>query len=302
MKIQSKYPKLTEKEIKQWEDNNISIPDVYGKFLLQFNGGNAGERNTFKVSKMKGEFGFHEFFGIHGGTEGLDYVMDTYVKRHRFPDAYFAIGSDVSGNLILMGNSKENSGKIFFWYHENEADEGKKTTEKNIFDLADSLEDFVSNLYEEVRISYGKLRDIYNGDDAEIKRLLLTDWEVNTLDELGGTLIQRAVVGNKVWLVEELISRGANLDGTIEKAMIRNNIQIIELLLKGGAHVEEKSSSKNTPLQSAVMGNKPKIVELLLKYGADKTLKNRFDRTPLDVAILKKNDGIDMDEIIKLLS
>jgi len=301
MKIETKYSKLSESDIKQWEDNNISIPNVYRKFLLHFNGGTTGGKNTFKVPKMKGEFGFNEFFGIHGGTEGLDYVINTYVKRHRFPDTYFAIGSDVSGNLVLIGTSPENLEKIFFWYHENESDEGKKATQKNIFKLADSLQDFIDNLYEETPISYGELSDIYSGNDEGIKKLLSTDWEVNTPDELGSTLIQRAVVSNKVWLVKELITRNANLEGTIEKAIIHNNVEITELLLKGGANPEERNSKNDTLLQLAVLYNKPAIVSLLLKYKADKNVLDSFGDTLLQIAHFKKNRGVDMDEVIKLL-
>jgi len=308
MPIITKHPNLSLQQIEQWENENTAIPEPYKKFLLKSNGGNAGDKNTFKVPKMSGEFGFNQFFGIHEGLTGLDYIQETYTKMNRFPEHYFAIASDVSGNLILMGQADDNLGQIFFWYHEGEVSEGKKAYEKNIHKIAKDLDAFIQKLYQEEEISYGKLSDIYNGSDEGIRKLLSTDWQVDTPDELGRTLIRRAVVANKKWLVEELIARNASLSKTLDIVVLHNNLEIAELLLKAGADTEEPSMSKNTPLQSAVMGKKRAMVALLLKYGADKNIANSFGRNVLEIAQFKHGQMdvdrsiINMEEIIKLLS
>ncbi len=305
MKITSKHPKLSLTEIEQWEQNNIQIPEPYKAFLLQHNGGSTGDKNTFKVSKMTGEFCLHEFFGIHEGLGGLDYIQITYTSRKRFPAHYFAIASDVAGNLILMGQNEKKFGQIFFWYHENEVDEDEKPWEKNIYKVAKNLEAFIGKLYEEEEEddSFGPINKLYNGSDEEIAKLLESDdWDVNTPDETGETLIKRAALLGKLWLVKELIDRKANLNGAIEKAMTLKHLEILELLLQAGADIEERNLSDYTPLQEAVIDNNAVVVALLLRYGADKTVVNSNGRTPLDIALFKKNKGFDMDEIIRILS
>lgn len=306
MKIISKHSKLSQSEIEQWEQNNISIPEPYKAFLLQQNGGSTGDKNTFKVPKMTGEFGLHEFFGIHEGLGGLDYIQITYTKRKRFPAHYFAIASDVAGNLILMGQNEKKFGEIFFWYHENEVDEDEKPWEKNIYKVAKNLNAFINKLYEEEEDdnSFGPINKLYNGNDEEIKKLLESDnWNVNTPDEIGQTLLMRAAAKNKLWLAKILVERKANLNKALELAIINMNLEMAELLLQYGADIEERNLSDNTPLQEAVLENKPEVVVLLLKYRADKMVLDSYEETPLQMAqFIKEKRNEDMDEIIKLLS
>lgn len=108
-------------------------------------------------------------------------------------------------------------------------------------------------------------------------------------------------MANRVWLVEELVKRGAKLDGAIEQSMTLNSFESLELLLAGGADPEEVDKRGYTLLQKAVMGNKPKAAQLLLKYGANKNVIDEIGDTPLEAALFKKGKGVDMDEIIEIL-
>ncbi|MEO6977241.1 MAG: ankyrin repeat domain-containing protein, partial [Mucilaginibacter sp.] len=217
------------------------------------------------------------------------------------PGDFFPVARDMSGNLLLMGATKKNYGQIFFWDHETEQEVGVKPDTSNITKTAPGLKEFIDALYDPGPASYGNLADIFNGPDDGIKALLATDWDVNKTDELGNTLLQRAVLKDKTWLVELLIGRGARPDGAIAQTMTFNNVKILDLLLKAGANIEEKDSNKNTPLQAAVIGKKTDMVGLLLKNGANKSVLDKFGRTPLDVALVKKENGEDMDAIVKLL-
>ncbi|MDN4015075.1 ankyrin repeat domain-containing protein [Chryseobacterium gambrini] len=160
--------------------------------------------------------------------------------------------------------------------------------------------DVVGNLTPEEE-SYGELIDIFDGDDEGIRKLLDSGWDIDTPCEFNQTLIQRAALANRVWLVEELIKRGAKLDGAIQQSMTLNSFESLELLLAGGANLEKLDKQGYTPLQKAVMGNKPKAVQLLLKYGANKDVIDEFGDTPLETALFKKGKGVDMDEIIAML-
>jgi ankyrin repeat protein len=184
-----------------------------------------------------------------------------------------------------MGQSDKNNGQIFFWYHEMEQDTGKKPYEKNIFKVTKTLEDFINSLYTPKQESYGKLVDIFNGDDEGIKKLLDSGWDIDTPCEFNQTLIQRVALADRVWLVEELIKRGAKLDGAIEQSINLNSFESLKLLLSAGANIEELNKQSYTPLQKSVIANKPKAVQLLLEYGPNKNVIDEFGDTPLEIAL-----------------
>lgn len=300
MNTKENYPKLDLSQIEQWEKkNNVQIPLSYKEYLLEHNAGYfISEPNVFDVPKM-GRFALANFLGLSDDIYGLKHALKIYIDR--YPNKYFPIAYDVVGNLILIGQSEKNNGQIFFWYHEMEQDTGKKPYEKNIFKVAKTLEDFINSLYTPEQESYGKLVDIFDGDDEGIKKLLDSGWDIDTPCEFNQTLIQRAALADRVWLVEELIKRGAKLDGAIEQSINLNSFESLKLLLSAGANIEELNKQSYTPLQKSVIANKPKAVQLLLEYGANKNVIDEFGDTPLETALFKKGKGVDMEEIIEML-
>ena len=300
MNTKENYSQLDSSQIEQWElKNNIKIPLSYKKYLLEHNAGYfISEPNVFDVPEMGG-FALANFLGLSDDVYGMAHSLKIY--KDRFPDKYFPIAYDVVGNLLLMGISGKKEGQLFFWYHEMEQNTDKKPYKKNIFKVAGTLENFINSLYTPEEQSYGRLVDIFDGDDEGIKKLLDSGWDINTPCEFNQTLIQRAALVNRVWLVEELIKRGARLNGALEQCMTLNSLVSLELLLAGGADPEEPDKQGDTPLQQAVMSNSPKAVSLLLEYGADTTVTDSFGRTALDSALIKKQRGENMDEIIKIL-
>lgn len=285
MIITSKYPQLSIDIITEWENKNIPIPLPYKTFLLKNNGGGTGDKNTFKVPKMRGEFGFHEFFGIHEGLEGLDYIQTTYTNRKRFPAHYFAIASDVAGNLILMGQNEKKSGQIFFWYHEGEVSEN---------------EDDLLTLFGEENIQ---------------KQLALIDsgWDVNEkLDISSQTALERvAQFGNDITVLEALLHKGANMGKVMEQVLWnRTDSAVIfaKILLDAGAdpdYSDEKAKEdKNTLLGSAVNQPMPQIeiAKLLIRYGADVAVEDDYGWTALRIAQRTLENGVpEMQEVIDLI-
>lgn len=315
MIITSKYPQLSIDIITEWENKNIPIPLPYKTFLLKNNGGSTGDKNTFKVPKMRGEFGFHEFFGIHEGLGGLDYIQTTYTQRKRFPAHYFAIASDVAGNLILMGQNEKKSGQIFFWYHEGEVSENEKPWEKNIYKIAKNLNRFIDNLYEEEIIeNEDDLLTLFGGKNSQ-KQLALIDsgWDVNEkLDISSQTALERvAQFGNDITVLEALLHKGASMGKVMEQVLWnRTDSAVIfaKILLEAGAdpdYADEKAKEdKNTLLGSAVNQPMPQIeiAKLLIRYGADVAVEDDYGWTALKVAQRTLENGVpEMQDVIDLI-
>ncbi len=123
------------------------VPPAYREFLLQRNGGRpVRELFTFNDGKRVAEGGVDAFLGVGKFDESLDRYLDDY--RGRIPDDLFPIAHDAGDNLILIGAEGANAGKVFFWHHEFEADEGEAPTYDNVFLIADSFAAFLASLHE----------------------------------------------------------------------------------------------------------------------------------------------------------
>ena len=314
MNITSKYSQLSLEEIMEWERNNIPIPEPYKAFLLQYNGGHTGDKNTFKVKKMRGEFGFDEFFGIHEGLRGLDYIQTTYTKRNRFPKHYFAIASDVSGNLILMGQNEKKFGKIYFWYHEGEVSENEKPWEKNIYELAKNLEGFLNSLHEEPIQDDDDLLDLFGGENSQKQLdLINSDWDVNEeLETSSQTALERvSQCGNDIAVLDSLLHKGANMGKAMEHVLwnrMDSAALFAKTLLEAGADPDyanqEARENKDTLLKSAVNQPLPQIeiAKLLIHHGADVAVESDYGWTALKVAQRTLENGVpEMQEVIDLI-
>ena len=75
---------------------------------------------------------------------GLLRAQETY--RNRVPAWLLPVAKAEGGNLILIALSGDDAGAVYFWDHEQEADEGEPPTTENLYRLADSFEDYVHQL------------------------------------------------------------------------------------------------------------------------------------------------------------
>lgn len=74
----------------------------------------------------------------------INYTYRTYA--HRLPKGFFPIASDPGGNLFIMSLNDASYGAIFFWDHENEADDGNEPHMDNVYPLAPTWSDFIAML------------------------------------------------------------------------------------------------------------------------------------------------------------
>ncbi|MBK9202300.1 MAG: SMI1/KNR4 family protein [Candidatus Obscuribacter sp.] len=139
---------LEESELSQYERQlGLKLPQQYRNFLLEFNGGSPRpSRFTFKDcdtgSQVLSFFGFGSFYDV------LE-ELETYGGR--LPKRFFPIAAESGGNLLCISLSGEDSGNIYFWDHELEAELSKGQTPDSVNNttlVADSFSEFLDSFCE----------------------------------------------------------------------------------------------------------------------------------------------------------
>ena len=118
-------------------------------------------------------------------------------------------------------------------------------------------------------------RAAYDGDLAEMRKLLERKYPVNRFDDLGRTPLHHAVERGHVFIVEELLTAGANVN----------------------AH--DVRQIGNTPLNDSIQSCTFDMAKLLVDAGADPTLPGWMGLSALDN--VQKRKGLDADRIRRLL-
>ncbi|TWT62127.1 SMI1/KNR4 family protein [Rubinisphaera italica] len=126
----------------QW---GVALPSAFRQFLLTHNGGYPVP-DAFTLVGSEDGSSVHRFLGVEVGSHSnLENYMKTYESR--IPNDLFPIAHDPGGNLVCIGTGGSNMGRIFFWDHETEMDQGPPNY-SNVSAIADSFDDFLDGLYE----------------------------------------------------------------------------------------------------------------------------------------------------------
>jgi hypothetical protein len=145
--FQYSRPPITREDLAAFESRHgIRLPREVVDLLLEHNGGNFGF--DYPCYRIHGHPRQHEgllqcFFALAPG-DPIDIERNYKVHKGRLPDELLAIASDPGNNLICIGLKGEHTGKIYFWERTKEED---KPTFNNVFLLANSLSEFINNLY-----------------------------------------------------------------------------------------------------------------------------------------------------------
>src|SRR5262245_58742105 len=113
------------------------LPSGYRDFLRQHDGGPL-DLNDKAVN---------EVFGL--GDDVPDFAsmwhnLETY--RERVPDWLLPVADDSFGNLFTISLRPQDEGSVWFWDHENEADEDEPPTAENIRLVAPDWPTFLNSL------------------------------------------------------------------------------------------------------------------------------------------------------------
>src|SRR6266581_4285918 len=114
-----------------------------------------------------------------------------------------------------------------------------------------------------------------NGDHAQVRKLIETGADVNTVDKDGTTALMHSVIESDVKMMKLLIDKGANvnLKNSLDSTALMyaaTNLAKTRVLLDAGAEVKVKGKRGATPMSVALttFGSTP-VLKLLVNKGAE---------------------------------
>ncbi len=145
MDMEFEYGNLSNETLQAVEQYwGFQLPKSYRIFLLRSNGGSPIEK-IFDFRNKKDGSCLDGFFGIVKDFNNNLLIYREYASK-RVPKNMLPIADDVYGNLILLAVKNPDRGKIYFWDHELEVEEGEEPTYENLTLIADSFDEFINNL------------------------------------------------------------------------------------------------------------------------------------------------------------
>jgi len=149
VKIDTPKPPLSEARLVQVEEKiGIRLPEQYRRFLLKYNGGQpipasfhykteagpySGSMVDWFLAIYDGEYNnFESWFELCKG------------EQPRVPANLVPIAHDPGGNLICISVSGSDQGAVYFWDHENEAED--EPDYRNVHLIDDTFDEFLAHL------------------------------------------------------------------------------------------------------------------------------------------------------------
>ena len=123
---------------------DVKFPKDYYDFLKNINGG-VPTNSYFKFINCDCGSILSVFYGMC--EDCLNDLLENYrCYCIRIPSNTFAIASDLGGNQILLSVKGKDKGKVYFWDHEQEAQEGEVPDYSNLTLIANSFDEFLGML------------------------------------------------------------------------------------------------------------------------------------------------------------
>ena len=88
----------------------------------------------------------------------------------RWPARFLSIAIDDCGNRFCLSLGEPDCGSVYFWDHEEEAEDDEEPTELNLYHLADSFGEFWNRIEPIDRDSYLAEKDAQRAKESEPPR------------------------------------------------------------------------------------------------------------------------------------
>lgn len=121
----------------------FQLPRDYRTFLLK-KSWQPVENRIFSFHESDDGSYISEFFTPRKGANNFFLQFKNMIER--MPDNFVPIASDVYGNRILLAVKNPDRGKIFFWDHELEVDDGEVPDYSNLTLIAPDFQTFFDSL------------------------------------------------------------------------------------------------------------------------------------------------------------
>ena len=134
----------------------IQLPQQYRSFLLEYNGGRPELEGFRYYSRYPGNWSNNPYEAmdsmihcLYGINEEPWMNLRRYIRfyKKRIPSNMIPVGRDPGGNQICLGIIGPDRGKVFFWFHEDEVEEGEIPDYRNVDYVADDFKTFLESLY-----------------------------------------------------------------------------------------------------------------------------------------------------------
>jgi hypothetical protein len=254
-------------EIAKFErEISAQLPTDYREFLLKHNGGSP-KPNSFKIADGSTSC-VNWLFGL-GSVSNDHSIRKELINYHdRIPKELLPIGDDPGGNVICLSIRGKTMGHVFFWDHEEEADEDP--TWENVHLIANSFNEFLNILYEYVNPDETELdRACERGDVNSLKRLLDAGLPLDAKTTYKHTLARAVSIRGHLEALQFLADRGADLRGALVIATMNEHIALVRFLLSKRVEVDERDKMNRTPLMRAVFVGNTECAQALIDAGAD---------------------------------
>jgi hypothetical protein len=227
-------------DIKRFESQmSINLPEEYLKHLLINNGGYP-EKDTFPLIepiwndfKRGGTAVSGWFLAIH--NDDLSNISKAIeLMENRIPKNLIPIATTPGGDYICLCIKGSNYGKVYYWDHNWEAEDGEEPTFDNIYLIAHNFKDFINSLYKSLiepvnndlkTKKYINIHDRYSlpfSSHAKKYGNLVTDFFSKAPSEVEDYVIEEYEANKDIVLSYDVKSEGKKyqriikIDGSIE--------------------------------------------------------------------------------------
>jgi len=112
------------------------LPASYRDYLLEQDGGRLAPNNEAVKT----------VFGLGDVPDGSNMWRKLTTYAGRVPSWLLPVASDEYGNLFAVSLRQQDNGSVWFWDHEEEADQGEPPSDENIEYKAEDWPGFVAGL------------------------------------------------------------------------------------------------------------------------------------------------------------